>query len=481
MKKPEDNFQPQDTATIDNAAQHSTAPDTIDAQSQQPPSWSIRLRQAIWPTWMTRDMSLLLFARTFMSSTRALAGIVVPIYLAILGFQGLTLGILFTVTAIVSALFSTLIGLLSDRIGRKPFLIIMPFLTALASLIFAFSHVVGVLFAFAALGSFGRGAGASAGAIGPYQPAEQAFLADQVPPRYRNNLFGRIGFASSLGALLGGGPLIALVVLLSFGHSQAQYRLDFLMGAACAFIAGLLAIPLYETQQPTSKTQSKSITRRKQNRPRMRLSATSWHLLLRLWVTNSVNGLAVGFFGPFITYWFYRRYSTGPAEIGLLYSTINIAAMVVNLSAARVAARMGLVRAIVFTRVFQALLIIPMALAPTFWLAGGIYLVRMMVQRLGLPLRQSYVMGVVPNEERGRVGALANLPSQVTSALSPTLAGYLFDHVALELPFEIGAFLQGLNAALFFLFFRAIRPPEEQQHPHSTQTADKVSVSVGND
>ena len=104
----------------------------------------------------------------------------------------------------------------------------------------------------------------------------------------------------------------------------------------------------------------------------------------------------------------------------------------------------------------------PVVLAPTFWLAGGFYLLRMLAQRVGLPLRQSYVMGVASPEERGAVGALANLPSQATSAASPTLAGYLFDHVALALPFEIGAILQGVNTALFFLFFHAAPPPEER-------------------
>lgn len=407
-------------------------------------------------------MNLLLLARIFMSSTRALAGIVVPIYLATIGFQGFQLGVLFTITSLVSALLSTIIGLLSDRLGRKPFLIVTPCLTALASLVFAFSHEVGILFVFAALGSFGRGAGAGAGMIGPYQPAEQAFLASKVSARYRNNLFGRIGFASSLGALLGGGPLLVLAVLLASGQTQMQYRIDFLIGAVMALIAGLLAIPLHEIRNPLLKPQVVSTIGSKQKRSRVRLSATSWKLLLRLWVTNGMNGLAVGFFGPFITYWFYRRYGVSPVQIGLLYSIINLAAMVVNLISARVAARMGLVRAIVITRVFQALLIIPMILAPTFWVAGSIYLVRMMVQRLGLPLRQSYVMGMISDEERGRVGALSNLPSQAGSALSPTLAGYLFDHVALALPFEIGALLQGINAVLFFLFFRASPPPEER-------------------
>lgn len=447
--------------------QQSTVP---THENNHPPLWQ-RIRTRFSPDWVTRDMRLLLAARVFMSAGRALAGIIVPIYLALIGYSALTLGALFVAVAITSAVLSSITGLLSDRFGRKPFIVILPWFAALAAFAFAFSHVEAILFVFAALGSFGRGAGAGAGMIGPYQPAEQAFLADTVSARHRNTLFGWIAFASSLGALIGTGPLTALPIgLAAIGiwnlQGLAIYRLEFLIMAALALIAGLLALPLTEIRRTLPEAEPSSITTTRRRfalrRPQLNISGQSWAILWRLWATNSVNGLAVGFFGPFITYWFFRRYGAGPETIGLLFSLINLAAMLSNLWAARFAKSLGLVRAIVVSRTFQAVLIIPMVLAPTFWLAGAFYLVRMMAQRMGLPLRQSYVMGVLPPEERGTVGALANLPSQVTSAISPALAGYLFDSVSLALPFEIGAILQSVDVVMFFLFFRKLLPPEER-------------------
>ena len=470
----------------DDAQQLQQGEQTPDTEHIRPSQWQ-RVRTRIQPEWLTRDMNLLLTARGFMSAARSLAGIIVPIYLALIGYSALTLGALFVAVAITSAVLSSLTGLLSDRFGRKPFIVALPWLAALAAFVFAFSRIEAVLFVFAALGSFGRGAGAGAGMIGPYQPAEQALLADAVPARYRNTLFGRIAFASSLGALIGTGPLTALptglaaVGLLSL-QGLASYRLEFLLMAAAAIIAGLLAIPIHEVHQPRSipKPHLNITGKAARRRPRLNISRLSWGILLRLWITNSFNGLAVGFFGPFITYWFFKNYGAGPALVGLLYSIINLAAMFANLGAARIAQRLGLVRAITFSRVLQAVLIIPMVLAPTFWLAGAIYLLRMVAQRIGLPLRQSYVMGVVAPEERGTVGALANLPAQATSATSPALAGYLFDHISLSLPFEIGAILQGLNTLLFFAFFRKIKPPEEQheneQSEHHTNEQKELSI-----
>lgn len=468
---PEDAASPDPSIETGEETEHDTRP-PIETERQG--RWQ-RARVVLQPDWMKRDMTLLLMARAFMSAARAFAGIMTPIYLALIGFNGLTLGLLFTVVALTSAVLSSAVGLLSDRLGRKFFIVVLPWFAAAAALVFAVSHVVALLFIFAALGSFGRGAGAGSGTVGPYQPAEQAFLADAVPARHRNSLFGRIGFASSLGALLGTGPLTALPTVLTWLGVPGQqglsgYRLSFLVMAGIALVAGLLALPITEPSRLTRKEpegRSRTGAGVSTRRFRLNLSPQSWFVLLRLWITNSINGFGVGFFGPFITYWFFRRYGVGPVEVGLLFSIINLVAMVGNLGAAGIAARLGLVRAITVTRTLQAILIIPMVLAPTFWLAGMVYTLRMLVQRIGLPLRQSYVLGVVPSEERGTISALSNLPSQLTSSASPTLAGYLFDHVALALPFEIGAFFQALNTLLFFLFFRHLQPPEEQEKAYN--------------
>ncbi|HUX39525.1 MAG TPA: MFS transporter [Rectinemataceae bacterium] len=433
------------------------------------------LLSLVLPAWSTRDIGLVFSARFFMSATRALAGIVLPVYLASLGYSGFALGILYSLSAIASAILSTLIGWGSDRFGRKPFLIATPLLTALACLAFMYFREALPLFAFAALGSLGRGAGAGAGMIGPYQPAEQAYLTAKVGAKDRNALFGRMAFTSSLGALVGGGPAIALATLLASGKTPDEFRLEFLFGALFALVCALLAIPLGEKRPPAPAAKK---PRAESGRRGLgaRLSPTSWKILLRLWVTNGVNGLAVGFFGPLITYWFNRRFGASPLEIGVLYSLINLASLSSNLASSRVASRFGIVRTIVVSRFAQAILIVPMVLAPSFWLAGAIYLVRMMVQRLGLPLRQSFVMGVVPDEERGRVGSLSNLPSQASSALSPSLAGYIFERLSMDAPFAIGALLQGVNAFLFMVFFRDIRPPEEAP---TTESDEKVTQHCG--
>ncbi|HUZ01028.1 MAG TPA: MFS transporter [Thermomicrobiaceae bacterium] len=411
------------------------------------------VRLQLRPEWMIRDVGLLLLAQMSMSGTSALAGVIVPIYLALIGFDAVRLGTLFAVTALTSAVLTAGIGVLSDRLGRKVFMVALPLVTTVAAVVFTFSHAVAVIFACAAVGSFGRGAGAGGGTVGPYAPAQQAYLADAVPSSVRNTVFGRLVFASAVGAVVGN--LLAAVPDLAgrLGlHGVDAYRPAFYAVALLALAAALLALPITNRKAAPRPGDAHS----------WRLSRPSWSLLLCLWVTNSVNGFAIGFIGPFITYWFYRRYGAGPGTIGLLYTLINLATLASILAAAPVAHRLGLVRTVVLSRMFQGLLLIPMVLAPTFWTAGAVYLVRMCAQRVAMPLRQSFVMAMAPSEERGTVAGLSNVPAQVTSVLSPTLAGYLFEHISLALPFELGGLIQLAGNVLFYAFFRHVRPPEER-------------------
>ncbi len=387
-----------------------------------------------------------------MSIGRALAGIVTPIYLALVGFGAVELSVYVLVVAGASALLSTGIGTVSDRIGRRTFLVVVPLFTAVAGVLFAVTTSHAILFLAGAIGSFGRGAGAGAGTIGPYQPAESAYVTERVEPRHRNAVFGRLTFSSSVGATIGG--LLALLVPTSRIHASAAigvFRVAFLVITVVSVAAGLIALALHEERRP----------RRAGHHLRPRFPQRSRWLLYRLWVTNTLNGAAIGMFGPFITYWFYRRFGVGPAEVGVLFAVINVATMASSLSAAAWARRWGLVRTVSVVRVLQSLLIIPMVLSPNFALAGSWFLVRMLVQRIGLPLRQSYVVGLADENERASVTALSNLPSQVAMSLSPLLTGYLFAEADLLIPFEIAAVLQMANALTFWGFFRH-HPPEEE-------------------
>ncbi len=447
-----------------------------------------RIWKAIVPEWADRNLKVVLAARAAMSVGRAIAAVVTALYLADIGFSAIEIGVLFVGVTAVSALMSTAIGLLADRLGRKPFLVVVPLLAAGAAVAYAEVRVTAVLFVAAALGSFGRGSGAGAGNVGPYQPAEAAIVADSVRGNRRAAAFGRIAFAATLGALVGG--LLVSVVSTSAHMTPAQataaYRPAFLLAAGLAVLAGLLALLVRE---PSRRAAPEGARPRRFQWPRR-----SWPSLWRFWVTNATNGVGIGLFGPFVSYWLYRRYGVSPGTIGILFAFVNLGSLAPTLAAARVARRFGTVRAIAIVRAVGGVLLVPMVLAPTFWIAGAVYFVRMMVQRVGLPLRQSFTQDMAHHEERASVAALSTLPAQATMAGSQAAAGYLFDDVGLAAPFELAAVFQVANAILYVLLF-TLRPPRPLEAPvaahaehlppeqadEDAEVAAGVAMAVGDD
>jgi len=428
-----------------------------EAEGGGPEAPSLLSRQTarLAPAWMDRNLWLLWWARLAMSAARAVAGVVTSLYLADLGLSSLELAGVFMAIALSSAVLSTATGLMSDRVGKKPFLIAFPLIAAGAALVFATTTNIAALVLAASAGSFGRGGGAGAGAVGPYQPAESAMATASVAPRWRNAAFGRLAFASGLGAL--GGGLLASLARATHGRAHAAlsaYRPAFLAAALASVLAGLLAVFIQEKRSLIPKGASR----------RPSWPTRSWPLLLRLWVTNTINGAAVGMFGPFVSYWFYRRFGVGPGEIGQLFAVVNLVTLPSVLSAAGLARRYGLIRALVVIRLVQAVLLIPMVLAGQFLAAGAIFAIRMMIQRVGMPLRQSYVLGMAHPEERASVAALSNVPSQLAMGASPLLTGWLFS-ISLAIPFEIAGGLQALSAVAYWLFFRTSAPEEEREAP----------------
>src|SRR5438067_7689102 len=110
------------------------------------------------------------------------------------------LGIFGTVFALMQFFFSPVLGVLSDRFGRRPVILLSNLGLGLDYIVMALSPTIGWLF----LGRIISGITASS------IPTAMAYIADVVPKEKRAGAFGMIGVAFGLGFILGpgiGGPL----------------------------------------------------------------------------------------------------------------------------------------------------------------------------------------------------------------------------------------------------------------------------------
>ncbi len=346
---------------------------------------------------MQHNLPWLYVGRALRSFYTAFLTIVFPLYLAGIGLNAAKIGLVLSLAAGLNILLVVAAGLIADRYGRRIVLIGLTCVAAAAGFALALSPGLYVILILASgLGGVGRGGGAGTGGIwGPVLTAEQPLVAASATGD-PTGVFGHLAFigvlASAAGSLVGSLPTF----LVSRGVPLiAGYRLLFALSALAALAAVAVSIPIREIRLSESPQTGAP--------PALPVRT----LLGRLGFTNALNGFGIGFLGPLLTYWFYRRFGVGAAEIALMYTIVNLITALPYLGAAGLARRLGQVRSVVLTRSVGSIVLMVMPLMPSFFWAGAVYALRMGLNSLSLPARQSFTMGVAQDRYRSRVAAFS--------------------------------------------------------------------------
>src|SRR5262249_49944231 len=106
-------------------------------------------------------------------------------------------------------------------------------------------------------------------------------------------------------------------------------------------------------------------------------------------------------------------------------------------------------------------LLILAALMPDARLAVTFLLLRTCLSQMDVPARQSYVMAVVPPEERPAAASVTNVPRSLAAALAPLLAGAMLRRSGFGSPLLCGGVAKAIYDVLLLIQFRAVKPPEE--------------------
>jgi MFS family permease len=382
------------------------------------------------------------------------------LYLHALGWNGFHIGLILSIAGLFGALLSLLIGVTSDHIRRRPFLLAYEGIVLLCSIAALFSSQSIVLSFAIILAGFGRGAN---GAAGPFSPAEQAWLAEEVAPQRRgrvyslNTAFGFFGMA--LGALLAMLPAFfrnRFGGSSSLGINPAAYRPLFII-VALATISNLFLI--FTAREKYKGHKRITIAQRSEVEKQIRRKENK--MLTGLGFLNSFNALAVGFTGPLISYWFAIKFGVGPAIIAPMMAATFFITGISSVLTGRVSERIGIVKSVVRARFIGLLLLIALPLMPSYWLAAMVYLLRSALNRGSVGARQALTVGLVRDERRGFAISINAVSMQLPQSMGPSVAGYFFNGGNLTLPFYAGAFCQAIYLAMYGRFFRHYNKPDE--------------------
>jgi MFS family permease len=403
---------------------------------------------------LQRDVLVLMASRGVRAFAFSYLSVIFAIYLSQLGYSTVTVGLVISTAYTSGAVLTALWGYLSDRFGRRNILMLLAALTIVSNAIYIFfSHLFFILAAvtIANVGAGGSGAGGQGG--GPFNPVEQALLAEKCTPENRNSVFAANSFVGSvmgsLGALLAGlpqhlqerwswqpiasyKPLFALTILFSIGL--------------------ILAYASIKEEHVPGKREKTAV-----RRPR------SYGIVMKMSLLGVVDNLGGGLIGPLMSYWFFLRFGVELKSLGFMFFLSYFMAALSFLAAPVLARRIGVVRTMAFSHGAASLAYLLLPFAPSFAVAAGITIFRSFLAYMDNPLRSSFIMGIVKPEERGSAAGVTTLSRHVPVAVSPTLSAYLMQAFSLNVPIILGGFLQLLHDCAFYILFRDVKPPEEQR------------------
>ncbi|MDO8431634.1 MAG: MFS transporter [Candidatus Binatus sp.] len=401
------------------------------------------------PQSATADARVLLTTRSLRGFADGAVSVLLPSYLIAIGFSAAQVGAIVFSTLLGSAALTLAVGLLSHRVGRKRLLLGTCILMCATGIGFAASRNFWALFFIAVAGTLNP----SAGDVSIFLPIEQAALTETVEARDFTVIFAlyNVGgsFAGALGALASGLPL-TLASRFGWTTVEAQ-RSGFFAYSAIAILAALLYLSLSAAVEADPMPAS------------ARPLAKSRTVVLKLSALFSIDAFGGGFVvQSLLALWLFRRFGLSVQAAGTFFFATGLLGAMSQFLSSSLAARIGRINTMVFTHVPANLFLMLAALMPTAPLALGCLLLRASMSSMDVPARQSYVMAVVPPEERAAAASVTNVPRSLASAFAPLPSGLLLDYSLFGWPLLIGGGLKVLYDVLLLMQFRAVRPSDEQ-------------------
>ncbi len=350
-----------------------------------------------------------------------------PFYAKNLGANALIVGLLFTSFSLMQFLFAPLWGRLSDRIGRRPIILLGLLGSSISYLIFGLADSLWILLASRLF----------AGICGANISTAQAYIADSTGPENRAKGMGIIGAAYGLGFIFG--PAIGGIL------SQWGYRVPafFASGLALAnFLAALLLVP--ESLKPgVASTRPE----RGLNWSRLRLALAQPKLRIYL-VLFFLSTFAFANLEGTFALMTARKYHLDARHNGYLFAYIGILITVMQGGLiGRLVKRFGELRLV---SAGLLCLVFSLGLLP-FWPNVGWLLIGLLPLTFGHgvsnPSLASLISRTANAADQGGVLGVSQSMASLGRILGPAWGGLIYDQLGFEYPYLTG----GLFMLLAFL------------------------------
>ncbi len=403
--------------------------------------------------WISKDGKLLLGARIVRTFSYGFLSVIIAIYLKLIGFGDIAIGLVLTATLVNSVFFNLFSSAYADKIGRRNTLVIYAVLMVASSIIFFVTDNYVALVIAALIGTIN----VTGSEVGAFLSLEQALLPNTISDAKKRNsifaIYNAVGtFAMSAGVLVSGLPAI----LQNHGFDKiAAIKFLFLIYAACAVAVLVIYLVLSKNIEVKDKVPKSGLTMKN-------ISPKSRGIIAKMSTLFAVDSFGGGFvIQSIVSFWFYTKFGADLSSLSYIFAIAGVLTAVSYLASTKIASKIGLVNTMVFTHIPSNILLILLAFAPSLFIAMLLFFARMSLSQMDVPTRQSYLMGVVGENERIPAAVFTNTSRNISQAISPSLSGVIISALSLSAPFVVGGVLKIVYDVGIFFSFRKIKPPEE--------------------
>jgi MFS family permease len=389
--------------------------------------------------------AILLVSRALRGFADGAVSVLLVGHLAKLGLSTFEVSAIVTGTLFGSALLTIAVGLAAARLRVHRVLFGACALMVATGIGFANLTAFWPLFVVAVVGTLNP----SSGDVSVFLPMEQTLVAGAAEGSARTTLFARYSLVGTLaGALgaLGGGFLARHADSATASHHE---RLAFLAYAGI----GLVLVQLYRRlPQAESAAHGTPVTAPLRQ---------SRRVVLKLAALFSLDAFGGGFVvQSMLVVWLAQRFLLRTDVVGTILFAAGVLGAGSQLLSPRVAARIGLVRTMVYTHLPANLFLVLAGVVPDAKLAVTFLLLRAALSQMDVPARQSYVMAVVPPEERPAASSLTNVPRSLAACLAPLLTGAMLAASSFGWPLVCGGLTKAVYDLLLLRLFGRSPPAE---------------------
>jgi len=369
---------------------------------------------------------------------------ILPFYARDFGASEFIIGLLFASYSLMQFFFSPVWGRVSDRIGRRPVLLLCLAGTAVAFLLFGLAKSLVLLFAGRIL----------AGLFGGVITTAYAYIADVTGPQERAGGMGLVGAAFGLGFILG--PFIGGLMAEAWGYAAPAF-----FAAALALANTILALfVLPETWPPEARRRARAgkssggLFGSRRLLAALRLPEVGILLFLHFLITFALANMESTY--ALLTA---HLFGWGAGANGLVFGYFGIIMVIMQGVLIRPLARRFGERRLVISG--TALLVPALGLLPfspgvaVLLLISGVMAVG---SGLTIPSLSSLISrGVGPSEQGGIMGVNQSLGS-LARVLGPLWGGFTFGALSPSSPYWTAALLMAGAALLARYLLRETNP-----------------------